>query len=299
MDATDGIGISKSKHRNETGLTSENNRNYSDKNHSFGSQGNFENFVTDLCSFAKEQGFQNSAIRVDTLTGETFKAYLQDKILNGGRDGKGITQKVVSNIVSEAQKLSIAISSLEAEKNHRESKFATKEELIKIKEELRPTARKAIHVNRALNNNVAEKIINSITDEKAQIAATLQLRAGLRESEAIKIKSWQVSDKIDIQGKGGFHRDALVSKEMYEKIANYIVNTGSFSISRSSYEKELKAAFEANGVKYEGTHSLRYTFAQNSFIDKVNAGIESREALRQVSEEMGHHRPDITLTYLK
>jgi hypothetical protein len=186
MNKVDGIGISKSEYRNTTGLTSENDRNYSDKNHSYGSQGNFENFVMDLCSFAKEQGFQNSAIRVDQLTGETFKAYLEDKINFGGRDGKGINQRVVSNIVSEAQKLSINISQLEAEKNHRESKFPDKEELIKIKEELRPLARKTEHVNRALDNATAEKIINSIKDEKAQIAATLQLRAGLRESEAIK-----------------------------------------------------------------------------------------------------------------
>ena len=161
-------------------------------------------------------------------------------------------------------------------------------------------ARKAVHTNRALDNVIAEKIISSIKDEKAQIAATLQLKAGLRESEATKIKAWQIGDnKINIQGKGGYHRDALVSKEMYEKIASYIINTGSFSISRSSYEKVLKSAFAENNVKYEGTHSLRYTFAQNLFIEKVNSGIESREAMRQVSEQMGHHRPDITLTYLR
>ena len=299
LNITDGIGVSKSEYRNATGLTSENNRNYSDKVHSYGSKGNISNFVNDLCSFAKENGFQNSAIRVDKLTPETFKTYLQDKINFGGRDGKGITQKVVSNIVSEAQKLSIAIEKLESEKNHRASKFANKEQLIAIKEELRPFAKKAVHKNRALNNGIAEKIINSIKNEKAQIGATLQLKAGLRESEAIKIKSWQVGDKIDIQGKGGYHRTALIGKEMYEKIASYVTNTGSFSISRYSYEKALKFAFAENNVKYEGTHSLRYTYAQNSFIDKVNSGIESKEALRQVSEEMGHHRPDITLTYLK
>ncbi len=299
LNQIDGIGVSKSEYRNKTGLTSENNRNYSDKNHSYGSQGNFENFVRNLCSFAKEQGFQNSAIRVDTLTAEAFKAYLADKIEHGGKNGKGINQRTVSNIVSEAQKLSINIIALEAEKNGRESKFPCKEELIKIKKELRPEAKKSVHVNRALSNEVAEKIIGSIKNEKAQIAATIQLKAGLRESEAIKIKAWQVGNKIDIQGKGGYHRDALVSKEMYEKIAGYVVNNRSFSISRSSYEKELKAAFAENNVKYEGTHSLRYTFAQVEFVKRVESGIDVKEARRQVSELLGHHRPDITLTYLK
>ena len=299
LNKIDGIGVSKSQYRNKTGLTSENKRNYSDKVHSFGSKNNFERFVNDLATFAKENNFQNSIIRVDSLTGEAFKAYLSDKIVHGGRNGKGINERSVSNLVSMAQKLSIAINRLENEKNHRESKFPGKEGLIKIKEELRPEAKKSVHINRALDNKIAEKIINSIKDEKAQIAAILQLRAGLRESEAIKIKSWQVSDKIDIQGKGGYHRTALISKEMYENIVSYVTNAGSFSISRYSYEKALKSAFAENNVKYEGTHALRYTYAQNQFVEKINSGIESREALRQVSELMGHHRPDITLVYFK
>ncbi len=299
MDITDGIGTSKSVYRNKTGLRSENNRNYSDKVHSFGSKNNFERFVKDLTTFAKKNNFQNSAIRVDTLTGKTFRAYLADKIEHGGRNSKGISKRTVSNIVSQAQKLSLAIEKLQFEKNGIESKFADKKELIAIKKELRPSAEKAVHTNRALDNKVAEKIINSIKDKKAQIAATLQLKAGLRESESIRIKSWQVGNAIIIQGKGGYMREALIDKEMYEKIASYIVNNGSFSISRSSYEKALKEAIAENNIKYEGTHSLRYTFAQNSFIDKVSSGIDSKEALRLTSEEMGHHRPDITLTYLK
>ena len=86
---------------------------------------------------------------------------------------------------------------------------------------------------------------------------------------------------------------------MYEKIAGYVTNNGSFSINRNSYEKALKSAFAENNIKYEGTHALRYTYAQNQFVEKINSGIESREALRQVSELMGHHRPDITLVYIK
>lgn len=299
MDRVDGIGISKSAYRKQTGLRSENNRNYSDLSHSFGDKKNFGRFIADLVDFSKSRGYQNSSTRVDKLTGEVFKTYLENLIKHGGRNKKGITKRVASNLFSFAEKLSVNLSSLSLEKNGKESIFPGKAELIAMKTELRPKAREAKHVNRALNNEVAEKIISSIKDEKVQIAATLQLKAGLRESEAIKIKAWQVGDKIDIQGKGGYHRDALISKEMYDKIAAYVVNAGSFSVSRSTYEKHLKAAFEANNVKYEGTHSLRYTFAQNEFIARVEAGIESREALRQVSELMGHHRPDITLHYIR
>lgn len=86
---------------------------------------------------------------------------------------------------------------------------------------------------------------------------------------------------------------------MYEKIAGYVTNNGSFSINRNSYEKALKSAFAENNIKYEGTHSLRYTFAQVEFVKRVESGIDVKEARRQVSELLGHHRPDITLTYLK
>jgi integrase len=300
LNQVDGIGVSKVGHRTETGLKSENNRDYSDKVHSFGSKDNFEMFVKDLASFAKEIGFQNSATRLDKLTGEIFKTYLENKIATGGKNGKGITQRVVSNIVSHAEKLSVNLSTLSMLKNGKESVFATQSELIKIKEELRPNARANIHFNRAIPNELAEKIINSIKNEKVKIAATLQLKAGLRESEAIKFKAWQIKgDCFDIQGKGGYHRDAFVSKEMHDKIAGYVINTGSFSVSRSTYEKRLEAAFAENGVKYKGTHTLRYTFGQNSFVKKVESGISVKESLRQVSEEMGHHRPDITLHYIR
>ena len=103
----------------------------------------------------------------------------------------------------------------------------------------------------------------------------------------------------DIQGKGGFHRDINIEKETYEKIIAYIENTGSFSITRKTYEKHLKEAFEANGVKYKGTHSLRYTYAQNSLLGKIESGLSSKEALKQVSEELGNHREDITLHYVR
>ncbi len=294
MSQVDGIGVSKSSYRQTTDLKSENGRDYSDKIHSFGSKENFGRFISDLSNFAKEKGFQNSSIRLDNITFEVFKSYLKEKIEGG------ITKRTVSNIISLAEKLSIALNKLSLSKNGIESKFANQKELIAIKAELRKFAKDNIHLNRAIANNIAEKIVNSISNEKVKIAATLQLKVGLRESEATKIKNWQIKgDTVDIQGKGGYHREALINKEIYDKITGYINNKGSFAVSRSTYETHLRAAFEKNGIKYNGTHSLRYTYAQNRFIEKVELGIDNKEALRQVSEEMGHHRPDITLTYLK
>jgi integrase len=290
---TDGIGTKKLEYRDKTGLISENNRNYSDLVHSYGSKENFSRFLSDLASFAKEKGYQNSEIRLDKITGEIFKEYLKEKIDNG------ISQKTVSNIISQAQKLSYALEKINNDDNV--NKFADKNELIAIKNELRPSAEKIDHVNRGIENKNVEKIINNITDDKSRISAILQVKAGLRESEALNIKSWQLKNdnKIEIQGKGGYHRTIRTDKDTYEKIKNYIHNEGSFKIDRNKYEKELKTAFSNVGIEYKGTHALRYTYAQNSFIAKISGGFESKEALRLVSEELGHHRFDITLHYLK
>ena len=296
----DGIGVSKREYRKTTGLKSENNRDYSDKIHSFGSDKNFKRFLKELGRFAKDRGYQNSEMRLDKIRGNIFKEFAQDKIKTGGRNKKGITKRTVSNMFSQAEKLSIALKNL-SEAKGAAFKFATPSELIKLKEELRPNAKDNVHFNRAIDNALSEKIVLSIKNEKAGIAAWLQLKGGLRESEAIKIKPWQMKGGTiaDIHGKGGFHRDINIQKETYEKIIAYIENTGSFSITRKTYEKHLKEAFEANGVKYKGTHTLRYTYAQNSLIEKIETGMDSKEALRQVSKELGHHREDITLHYVR
>lgn len=296
----DGIGVSKREYRKTTGLKSENNRDYSDKIHSYGGGKNFKRFLKELGRFAKDRGYQNSETRLDKITGEIFKEFARDKIENGGRNKKGITKRTLSNIFSKAEKLSITLKNLSGAKGAA-FKFATPSELIKLKEELRPGAKNNVHFNRSIDNALAEKIVSGIKNEKARIAAELQLKRGLRESEAIKIKPWQMKGETvaDIQGKGGYHRDINIEKETYKKIIAYIENNGSFSITRKTYEKHLREAFEANGVKYNGTHTLRYTYAQKSLIEKIESGMDSKEALRQVSEELGHHREDITLHYVR
>ena len=288
------IGVSKAAYRLETGLKSENNRAYSDKIHSFGSNNNFESFLKDFAKYARDNGFQNSKLRLDKLTGDVFKSYLKDKI-----ETKDINRHTVSNLVSQAEKLSLALQKLSLQKNNKESIFANKSQLIDIKKELRPLARKSIHVNRAINYDTAVKIINSISNEKSALSAGLQLQKGLREAEATKIKNWQVSDNLTIQTKGGMKLDKTIDKETLTKLENHIAKDGSFQNSRNSYETNLKKAFKDAGVKYKGTHTLRYTFAQKSYIDKIESGMDARTALKAVSAELGHHRPDITLHYLK
>ncbi len=83
LNQVNGIGVSKAEFRKTTGLKSENNQNYSDKIHSFGSKSNFERFLVDITNFAKNSGFQNSVQRLDKINEQIFKNYIKNKIEGG------------------------------------------------------------------------------------------------------------------------------------------------------------------------------------------------------------------------
>jgi hypothetical protein len=44
--------------------------------------------------------------------------------------------------------------------------------------------------------------------------------------------------------------------------------------------------------------NFRVTYAKNLLEHKLEQGIEYKEALREVSEEIDHHRPEMTQYYL-
>lgn len=157
-----------------------------------------------------------------------------------------------------------------------------------------------------------ERIIQTIGDVKHQIAAQTQFESGARIHEISLVKLDQLRgighDKtigekcgvIEIQGKGGKVRELRVSPSTYEKISNTIKNEGKFSIDKNQYRTDLRYACQICGVKYTGSHGLRWTFAQSRMnILQSNCGKSYEEALREVSCDLGHERPDITEHYLR
>jgi hypothetical protein len=48
-----------------------------------------------------------------------------------------------------------------------------------------------------------------------------------------------------------------------------------------------------------GAHGLRHSYAQNRFKMMKEAGISSDDALKIVSQELGHFRSRVTLVYLR
>lgn len=48
-----------------------------------------------------------------------------------------------------------------------------------------------------------------------------------------------------------------------------------------------------------GAHGVRHSYAQQRMTELQNQGLTRLDALEIVSQEMGHFRPEITLTYLR
>ena len=148
---------------------------------------------------------------------------------------------------------------------------------------------------RAIQNQ--ENFLNNLQEirESSSVVAELQLETGLRAGEAIEVaKNFndyynpQNSTLEGIIGKGG---QEYYIKEINDNLA-YKLNNLQEKISYSTYYKDLKQLDEK-------THNLRISFAKNKFEELKKNGYSYREALKEVSKELNHHRESITLYYLK
>jgi integrase len=108
----------------------------------------------------------------------------------------------------------------------------------------------------------------------------------------------RVVGTFDFSGKGGKENTANLSPETYERLVQHIEQHGSLSHSVDSYREDLKQASERTDQQYNGSHGLRWCFAQERYSELRSAGFGEKTSLGQVSEEMGHNRIEITNHYL-
>ncbi len=149
------------------------------------------------------------------------------------------------------------------------------------------TGRAIQDTNYFLNN------LQEIRESSATIAE-LQLETGLRISEALEVaKNFQdyynpQSNTLErIIGKGGQEYDIKpISEELAYKLQN-LNETPSYS----TYYNDLKELDHK-------PHDLRITYAVEHYNSLKEQGYSHREALKEVSKELNHHREAITLYYL-
>ena len=262
LQKVNGIGTSKKETREQSGAKSiESGHKVSDKVHSYKSLENLKNDLTNLAAYAKNE-FKIQDIREINID-----------IVSSWFDSKNISYNTASNYLSELNKVSDHLN-------------FTREEIKDLRAELKKELPKAALETRAYNN--LEKID---LKEKHQAAFELQRDYGLRVNAAthINLEKQLNGNTLTYREKGG----KLSQKELNPNLAQKIRENaaeGKYEVNKRTYARDLQKKIEESGQKYNGTHGIRHSYAQKMLETNSKA---------EVSQEMGHSRPEITDTYLR
>ena len=87
--------------------------------------------------------------------------------------------------------------------------------------------------------------------------------------------------------------------ELYKQVAEIIRQEGKFKFQYRTYLRHLKTAALETGQPYNGSHGLRWNYAQNTMRRLQNQDRTYDQALTETAQRMGHTRPEITEHYLR
>jgi len=90
----------------------------------------------------------------------------------------------------------------------------------------------------------------------------------------------------------------LVSTTTYERLLHHFKSIKRFKIDRQKYSGDIREACERMGISPEGSHGLRWSFAQRRMMEYAKAGYTYEQSLQAVSWEMKHNRASVTTHYL-
>ena len=262
LQKINGIGTSKKETREQSGVKSlESGHKVSDKVHSYKSLENLRNDLTNLANYAKAE-FKIQDIREINID-----------IVSSWINSKDISYNTASNYASELNKVSDHFN-------------FTKEEIKDLRADLKKELPKAELETRAYKN--LEKIE---LKEKHQVAFELQRDYGLRvnASTHINLDKQLNGNTLTFREKGGKLSQKELSPNLAQKIRENALE-GKYEINKRTYARDFQREIEKSGQKYNGTHGIRHSYAQKMLENHTKA---------EVSQEMGHSRPEITDTYLR
>jgi hypothetical protein len=147
--------------------------------------------------------------------------------------------------------------------------------------------------NRAVDNLQQKIELLQEKDYNISVIAEIQATLGLRVSEAYELaknsdKYIQNETVSNLIGKGKHEYNLKPIQEQLVLKIQKIDNLPTYA----NYLKTLKE------VGINKSHDLRITYAKNTYKQKISEGMEHKEALKEVSQELNHHREQITAYYL-
>ncbi len=150
-------------------------------------------------------------------------------------------------------------------------------------------------------NDPHEIVENMKNGSEWGLSAELQLEVGLRVDDSINSEKWNLNEDKTLHIEGSKNGVNYTTKELSKELADKVeraIEEG-YKTTYQEYREDLKEAVEQQGEGWNGTHGLRYNFAQGELNEKLENGSNYTEALKEVSEIMGHSRADITEHYTK
>ncbi|MDR2884317.1 MAG: hypothetical protein LBV09_04335 [Deferribacteraceae bacterium] len=225
---------------------------------------------------------------IEKMSVEAVKAYLTDKI-----DRTGGNKGTIAATSSALVKMAVALDKLHNSSSHVKD-FRQAISTATAGKTLERTDR-----NRAYQDPQALQA--HLMVEAHRVAAELTAEIGMRATELSLITPNQLNEHnhLVFKSKGGQDNIRTISLELADKLREYFAKDGEFKVNQNEYRLDLKQAAFATGQEYNGIHGLRYNFAQENYYDFRSQGLTHTEACQEVSELMGHHRPDITEHYLR
>lgn len=184
------------------------------------------------------------------------------------------------------------------------------------------------------SRSCSKEIVNTIISrqiEKNKIATRLCNESGLRAHELFTIRranemqqtpgrSWRNDlfanfgpHKIyAVKGKGGLCRYVAIPDDLAEELEKYRLEFPKTVKDRGiKYERyydigggqALSQSYSAISLRHIGVsmglHGLRHNYAQRRLEQLRAGGLSPKDAMLILSQELGHFRPEITLTYLR
>ena len=251
----------------------------------------YRDIAKEAFRYAKEQfGVKD----IEKLQSEHIQFYLESKIADG------IKYSTFQKYAAALEKLEVALNSYAQSHNTgREYHF----DLSSVREQAREVLERT-QETRAYENPKA--LIENIQNNDYKIIAQAQYEGGFRISELnhLSEKNFKEGNVFQvISGKGGKDREVPLSKETYQALKSLLDKAdpadGKYKFDMNDYRNTLKEAADRSGQEYTGSHGLRWNFAQEKFAELQREGKTYEQALQEVSNLLGHERPDITEHYLR
>lgn len=145
-------------------------------------------------------------------------------------------------------------------------------------------------------DNLQEKLGNlQEIKYESYVVAKLQAETGFRVNEALEVarnfSSYYNEETEKLEGVVGKGNHEYQPKEISSQLVQELQKIDNLP-HYNTYNKDLKE------VGIDRSHDFRVTYATDLLEHKLEQGIDYKEALREVSEEINHHRAEMTEYYL-